>query len=99
MKEGLTSDTFLPWLAEEAQRCAKTTLTGVHLHDELWQIALDAASWLRSVPEQERQKSLQIVQEYLNAGLANEVTIPMNQREVDCFVTLLGWVVNPPPVL
>src|SRR5213594_719106 len=40
MKGSLTSTTFLPWLAEEAQRCAKTTLTGAHLHDELWQVAL-----------------------------------------------------------
>jgi hypothetical protein len=99
MKAQLTVDTFLVWLAENGQRCAKTTLTGAYLHDALWDVALDAASWLRSIPIQEREKVLQTARECLNTGSAGNVAIPADQREADCFVTLLRWVVNPPPVL
>lgn len=99
MEENLSSTTFLPWLAEEAQRCAKTSLTGSHLHDELWKVALDAASWLRSLPSEERRKSLQTIQECLNTSTSLGVTIPTNEREAYCLVTLLSWVINPPPVL
>lgn len=99
MEEHLSVDTFLIWLAEKGQECAATTLTGSHLHDALWDVALDAAFWLRSLPVQEREKALQTVKECLNTGSAGGVSIPADQREANCFTTILRWVVNPPPVL
>jgi len=99
MTSAITVDTFLPWLAQESQKAAQTTLTGDHLTQQLWDVTLDALAWLRKLPPDERAAVLERVRQWLTTGQSGTLTIPADQREADCLKTILRWVLNPPPVL
>jgi len=63
MTSAITVDTFLPWLAQESQNAAQTTLTGDHLTQQLWDVTLDALAWLRKLPPDERAAVLERVRQ------------------------------------
>jgi hypothetical protein len=99
MSDQLNSNTFLPWLAQEAHKLAQATLTGGDPFPELWGVAVDALDWLRHAPSDERGKALETVKQCLEIGASGEITIPADEHEAECFRMLLQWVVKPPPVL
>ena len=99
MDEQLTADTFVPWLARESQKWARVTANGGKPGPYLWSVAVDALHWLRHAAPDEREKALQAVKQCLDTGTTGAVTMPSDQHEADCFVTLLRFVYAPPPVL
>ncbi len=99
MTSTLTVDTFLPWLAQEGHKAAQTTLTGDHLTQQLWDVTLDALAWLRKLPPDERASARERVRQWLTTGQSETLSMPADQREADCLLTILRWVLNPPPVI
>jgi len=99
MSSPLTSDTFLPWLAQEAFKLAQATAISGDPFPDLWGVAVDALDWLRSAPPEAREKAAQTVKQCLDTGTAAGITIPQNRHEANCLVTLLQWILDPPPVL
>ena len=99
MVSSITIDTFLPWLAQESQKAAESPRTGNYLTDQLWHVTLDALDWLRELPPDQRTAVLERVRQWLSTGQVDTLTIPADQREADCLKTILGWILNPPPVL
>jgi hypothetical protein len=99
MASAITLDTFLPWLAQESQKAARSTLTGDHLTQQLWDVTLDALAWLRNLPPDERAHMLEQVRQWRATGQSGTLTIPEDQRAAKCLLTVLQWVVNPPPVV
>jgi hypothetical protein len=99
MAPAITLDTFLPWLAQESQKAAHSTLTGDYLTQQLWDVTLDALAWLRNLPSDERAQMLERVRQWHATGQSGTLTVPEDQRAAECLLTLLQWVVNPPPVV
>ena len=99
VSEQLTAVTFLPWLAHESLALAHATSAGGDPFPYLWGVAIDALHWLRYAPQEEREAALQTVKQCLETGAVGEVRIPTDAHEADCFVTLLRWIFDPPPVL
>lgn len=99
MDATITVDTFLPWLIQESRKIARTTRTGVYLTDELWMVTLEALAWLRDRPADERADVLERSQQCLITRQVEGMPMPEDERERTCFVIVVEWIVNPPPVL
>jgi len=99
MGEQLTMASVLPWLVRESQRLAQATLAGGDPFPSLWGVALDAQDWLQQASPAERETALQEIKAFLDTGVAGEVRMLTDAHEVDCLVTLLRWILDPPPVL
>src|SRR5436309_10980128 len=99
MSSPLTSDTFLPWLTQEAFKLAQATAISGDPFPGLWGVAVDALDWLRSAPPETREKAGQTVKQCLDTGAAVGITIAQDRHEANCLVTLLQWIVDPLQVL
>jgi len=99
MSEQLTAATFVPWLAQEAQKLAQQTSDGGDPFPSLWLVATDALDWLRDAPPDEREKALQSVKHYLDTGTVGAITTPADEHEAECIATLLRWIARPPQVI
>lgn len=99
MSEQVTADNFIAWLAKETRTLTQKTSADGDLFPYLWSIAVDALDWLRYASSDEGDRVLSSINQILHTGSSEDVSLPLDEREADCFVTLLGWIVNPPLVL
>ncbi len=99
MNKSMTSANLVQWLAQEAKNIAQTTSQGQNPSPDLWLVATDAQSWLRSIATDERDEALRRVEQCVNTGLIDGVAISTDEHEAACFTTLLEWVSHPPAIL
>jgi len=99
MNKSMTPAEFVKWLAQESNELAQATLNGGDPFPYLWIVATDALDWLRETPLDVRENTLRAVRQFLDTGSFGETVISTDNHEANCVRTLLGWIINPPPVL
>jgi len=96
----LTTHSFIPWLVQEAHRVAQQTRNGGDAPGYLWAVAVETLDWLRRLPDEDREQSLQALKQCIDTrGASAGITIPTDRHEAKCLVRLLRYVYDPPPVL
>jgi hypothetical protein len=99
MDEELTEFNLIARLLQKAHQVAPRTTTDAERFNALRYFAEDIRSWVDSLPPQDRDSILQLIQQYLKTGTAPDITPPKDPQESKCFDQLLALIYEPPPLL